>query len=175
MADGFDNDVEATDEDWNIDDLLGGLDDDPAVEQAEQKADEDKVKLAKGQRKLAEKITRMEEQARIDKALSDFYDKATDTEKELADVLLAGVSDEQRVKKMIDLAKAKAKAMSPEDEAEEEAKDTEQAFSAPPSSAPAEVEDEWAPIREATRKGDTHASFIEFFNAPGPGKGVPGQ
>lgn len=175
MAEGFDNDVEAAEEDWNIDDLLGGLDDDPVVDAAEQKADEDKVKLAKGQRKLAEKISRMEEQSRIDKTLSDFYDKATDTEKELADVLLAGVSDEQRVKKMIDLARAKAKAMSPETEEEEEAKDTEKAFSAPPPSAPASVEDEWAPVREATRKGDTHAAFVEFFNAPGPGKGIPGQ
>ena len=80
MAGEFDNDVATAEDDWNIDDLLGGIDDDPVVEAVEQKADDDKAKLAKGQRKLAEKISRMEEQARIDKTLSEFYDKASDTE-----------------------------------------------------------------------------------------------
>jgi len=174
MADGFDNDeAQGTGEDdWSIDELLADFDDDPAAQEAESKADEDKLKLAKGQRKLAEKISRMEEKARIEKTLSEFYAAASDTEKEVADVLLAGVNDEARVKKMVDLAKAKAKAMEPEDE-EAEAKATEDAFAAPPPSGPAQVEDEWAPIREAARKGDTHASFLEFFAAPGPGKGAP--
>jgi hypothetical protein len=152
-----------TDE-WDIDELLKEYE--PEVEEAEKKADDSTAKLTKGMRKLAERQARMEEKQRVEKLTNEFYEKASDGEKELADVLLAGVSDEGRVKKMLDLAKAKAKAMSTdEQEAEESAEEetTEKAFA--PAVAPSHVtqKDPWEPVIEAARSGDPHASFLEFM------------
>lgn len=153
--------VDTADE-WDIDELLKEFE--PEVEQVEKQTDDQTAKLTKGMRKLAEKQAKLEEQARVDKLTGDFYEKATDDEKELADVLLAGVADEGRVKKMLDLAKAKAKSLQTEEEEaeEKEAEETDKAFAPAVAPAPAQVDDPWKPVLEQVKAGNTHASFLEF-------------
>ena len=166
------DDITQTD-DWDIDEMLKEFE--PEVEEAEHKADDQVAKVAKSVRKLAERQAKNEEQARIDKAVAEFYEKASEAERELADVLLAGVSDEKKVKNMIDLAKAKAKAMSKsEEEVAEDAeeKDTGEAFAAPPQPYHQPPSDPWEPVLERARAGDVHASFLEFM---ADSDGFPGQ
>lgn len=159
MADEFDTNSE----DWDIDELLQEFE--PDVEEAEKEADNQVAKVTKGMRKLAERQAKMEEQARIEKLTSDFYAKANEDERQLADVLLAGVVDEKKVKTMLDLAKAKAQAMSAgsteEEEAQEE-EDTSKAFAAPAAPSHVAPTDPWEPVLERARAGDVHASFLEF-------------
>jgi hypothetical protein len=150
-------------ESWDMDELLAEFE--PQVEVAEKKADDANLKLAKGMKRLAEKQEKMEERERVEKLLADFDSKASDEEKELADVLLAGITDEGRVKKMIDLAKAKAKALKTDAEAEEEAEaaDTEAAFAPVAGPSHEKVDDPWEPVLEQARRGDVHSSFLEFI------------
>ncbi len=152
-----------TDEDdFDLEDLTPYED---VAEEEEQKSDELVMKLAKQQRKLAERQAKMEAQAARDKLIADFYATAKDEEKELADVLLAGVSEPDKVKKMLDLAKAKVSKLAPSDEEEEE-KSVEEAFSAAPSVSPPEIIDKGKETAERTRKGDASAAWLEFLAAP---------
>ena len=123
------------------------------------------MKLAKQQRKLAERQAKMEAQAARDKLIADFYAAAKDEEKELADVLLAGVTEPDKVQKLLDLAKAKASKLAPGDEEDEE-KSVEEAFSAAPSVSPPEIIDKGKETAERTRKGDAGAAWLEFLAAP---------
>lgn len=155
MADELDT---QTADDWDLDELLKEFE--PEVDEAEKKADDQVAKVTKGMKKIAERQARMEEQARVERLTDEFYKSASDEEKELADVLLAGVADEARVKKMLDLAKAKAKAISAGDEtakeeAEEKAEedDTEKAFSPPANGVPPRPRDPEADLIERIGKG----------------------
>lgn len=152
-----------TDEDdFDLEDLTPYED---VAEEEEQKSDELVMKLAKQQRKLAERQAKMEAQSARDKLIADFYATAKDEEKELADVLLAGVSEPDKVKKMLDLAKAKVSKLAPSDEEDEE-KSVEEAFSAAPSVSPPEIIDKGKETAEKTRKGDPSAAWLEFLAAP---------
>lgn len=162
MADEVDNTIQ-TDDEWDIDELLKEFE--PEVEEAEKKADDREAKNTKAIRKLAERQAKAEERERVEKLTGEFYAKASDEAKALADVLLAGVSDETKVKRMLDLADAKAKAMATDVEAEEAAEeaDTEKSFAAPPQPYHQAPDDPWKPVIERVKAGDTHASFIEFM------------
>jgi hypothetical protein len=138
---------------------------DDVAEEEEKKSDELVMKLAKQQRKLAERQAKMEAQAARDKLIADFYAAAKDEEKELADVLLAGVTEPDKVQKLLDLAKAKASKLAPGDEEDEE-KSVEEAFSAAPSVSPPEIIDKGKETAERTRKGDAGAAWLEFLAAP---------
>lgn len=140
------------------------------AEQEEKKADDLVVKLAKNQRKLAEKQAALEAQAEREKMVADFYAKATDEAKEFADVLLAGVAEPQKVKQMLDLAEAKAATITgeatPAQEEAAEEDDVEKAFSAPPPVSAPEVRDIGKETAERTRSGDAAAGWMEFLAAP---------
>lgn len=153
-----------TDEDdFDLEDLTPYED---VAEEEEQKSDELVMKLAKQQRKLAERQAKMEAQATRDKLIADFYATAKDEEKELADVLLAGVTEPDKVQKLLDLAKAKASKLAPSSDEEEEEKSVEEAFSAAPSVSPPEIIDKGKETAEKTRKGDPSAAWLEFLAAP---------
>lgn len=155
-------------EDLDWDDLLGDFE--PEAEQEEKKLDGEIVKLAKNQRKIAERQARMEAQAERDKLVGDFYAHATDEAKQFADVFLAGVTEPDKVKKMLDLAQAKAKAVTPEaPDEEEDDGDVEKALSTPLESAGMAPKDPAKERAERTKNGDLHAAFIEFMDAPATG------
>lgn len=146
---------------------------DSVAENEEKKADDLVVKLAKQQRKLAEKQAKMEAQAEREKLVTEFYARASDEAKEFADVLLAGVGEPEKVKKMLDLAEAKAAKVSGTATAEQadtmDEAEVEAAFStAPPVAAP-EVRDVGRETADATRKGDPKAGWLEFLAAPSSG------
>jgi hypothetical protein len=158
------------DEDW--DDLLEVYE--PEVENAEKGMDDAITKLAKNQRKLAEKQQKMEAQAERERIVEEFYKDANDTEKELADVFLAGVTDPDKVKKMVDLAKSKAKALAgdsdePAEDADEDEGDDD-ALSAPVQTSAMRPKDKRKELAEKARAGDVHASFTEFMDAPATAK-----
>lgn len=142
---------------------------DEVAEEEEKKSDDIVVRLAKQQRKLAEKQAKMEAQAEREKLITEFYSSADDAAKEFADVLLAGVSEPDKVKKMLDLAKAKAEKMrgdAQESVEESEEKSVEDAFSAAPAVSPPEIMDKGKETAERTSKGDPQAAWWEFLAAP---------
>jgi hypothetical protein len=140
------------------------------AEVEEKKTDDVYVKLSKQQRRLAEKQARMEAQLEREKLITDFYGKASDEAKEFADVLLAGVAEPEKVKKMLDLAEAKAAKVAgratPEQEAEADEAEVEAAFAAPVASSPPEIRDVGKETADKTRQGDSKAAFWEFLAAP---------
>lgn len=164
MAEHFDNETE---EDFDYSDLEPY---EEVAEEEEKKTDDVYAKLSKQQRKLAEKQARMEAQLEREKLVADFYAKASDEAKEFADVLLAGVGDPEKVKKMLDLADAKAAKIagkaSPEQEAVADEAEVEAAFAAPVASSPPEVRDVGRETAEKTRAGDANAAWLEFLAAP---------
>jgi len=143
---------------------------DEVAEDEEKKSDDIVVRLAKQQRRLAEKQAKLEAQSERDKLVTEFYSTADDTAKEFADVLLAGVAEPDKVRKMLDLATAKAAKVAgaepQESEEEEEEKNVEEAFSAAPSVAAPEIMDKGRETAERTRKGDPGAAWLEFLAAP---------
>ena len=143
-------------------------------EEKQEKAKDDVVtKLTKQNRQLAERQAKMEAQLERDRLISDFYAKEDDDAKEFADVLLAGVADPQKVKKMLELAKSKAekvKGDKPEETPEEKDEGEVAAFAAPPlGNAPPEVRDVGKETSERTAKGDVQAAWWEFLAAPSMG------
>jgi hypothetical protein len=165
------NDNPAPEEDWSIDDL-DGLDEDPSVTSEEKKLDEVIANQGKVIRKVAEKVAQQERQAEIDKLTGDFYAAADETEKELAEVVLPGLDDPQKIKKAIDLVKAKAAKMRPQGEDEgsessEDESDDEHALSPPVSSSPPRVKNPLADLAEKTRRGDNKAALQEFMHYGG--------
>jgi hypothetical protein len=156
------------DSDLDWDDLLSPYEEE--AEEAEDEKDSAVAKLAKNQRKLAEKQAKMEAQNAREKLVAEFYSTASDSEKELADVFLAGVADPAKVKQMIDLAKAKAKALNggePEQEEETEDEDgDDDALSAPVAPTAIAPRDKVRERAEKAARGDVHASFSEFMDAP---------
>ena len=140
------------------------------AEAEERKVDDEQAKRSKSQVKLAAKVEAMEKQIERDKLVSDFYAKANESEQEFADVLLAGVSDPQKVKKMLELAKAKAATLagtaSTEEVEQSDEADVEAAFSAPPPVGAPEVRDIGKETAEKTRSGDAKSAFMEFLAAP---------
>lgn len=156
-----------TDDDFDYSDLEPY---EAEAEEHEEAKDDVIVKLTKNQRKLAERQARIEAQAKREKLLSDFYATASDTAKELADVLIAGVSDPDRVKKMLELAEAKAaqieSAASKESEDSAEEGEAEKAFAPPLAVSPPEVNDRGKETKEKTRRGDPAAAWLEFLAAP---------
>lgn len=159
------DEVEKTEEDLDWEDLLQEYE--PEAEEQERKVDDTIEKLTKNQRRLAERQARMEAQAEREKLVNDFYAKASEDAKAFADVLLAGVAEPDRVKKMLELAGAKALALAPaatEESSDDE--DVEQAFSNPVESANAQPRDPAKERAERTRKGDVHAAFTEFMDLP---------
>lgn len=165
------DEVEKSEEDMNWDDLLAEYE--PEAEEQENKMDEAVAKLTANQRKLAERQQRMEAQNEREKLINAFYEKANEDAKAFADVFLAGVVEPEKVKKMLELAQAKAHALAPadtEDSSEEE--DVEKAFSNPVESANAQPRDPAKERAERTRKGDIHAAFQEYMSFPATG-GVP--
>lgn len=171
MAEETDPIITDDNDDWTMDDIDALLSsNEPDIEAAEKQADKDTIKLAKSMKKLGERQAKMEERGRVEKLTSEFYASASDEEKELADVLLAGVSDEAKTKKMLDLAKAKAKAMgASEQEAEEttEEEATSEAFAAPTASSHQSPNDPEADAerfrRERQNAGDSRAALAGFL------------
>jgi len=159
--------VEATDEEWNLDDLLPD-DDDPVVEEAEHKLDDVIQKQSKAIRRVAERQAEAERKTEVERLTTEAYKDATETEKELFDIYVAGLSEPSKVKRAIDAAKAKAAKIDgkPEPESDAESEDTteaEAAFAPPVGNAPPRVEDKGAQLTERTRKGDTRAALQEFI------------
>ena len=150
-------------DDWSIEDLFP--DEEVVVEEAEHELDKVIQNQSRAIRKIAERQARTERQSEIEKLTSEFYASADETERELADVLLPGLSEPDKVKKALDLAKAKAKALRPKEEDSEDAAATEAAaaFTPPVGNAPPRVDDPMAKLAERTRKGDARAAFEEFF------------
>lgn len=137
------------------------------AEEQEARVDETIASLAKNQKKLAAKLAAREQQEQRDKLVGDFYAKASPEARELADVLIAGVSEPEKVKRLLELAEAKAAnltAAKTEEAAEEE--NVEKAFSPPVPTSPPEVRDEGKETAERTRKGDPQAAWWEFLAAP---------
>jgi hypothetical protein len=167
MAEQFDAEGE---EDFDYTDLEPY---EEVAEEEEKKTDDVYAKLTKNQRKLAERQSRMEAQLEREKLVADFYGKASDEAKEFADVLLAGVAEPEKVKKMLDLAEAKAAkgagTATPEQTDTAEEAEVEAAFAAPISSSPPEVRDVGKETAEKTRAGDASAAFLEFLAAPESG------
>ena len=161
---------QATD-DWDWDDLLSEFE--PEVEAAEKGADDAITKLTKNQRKIAERQAKMEAQAKREKLVSDFYAKASETEREFADVFLAGVTEPDKVSKMLELAPSKARAIAGEPEPaaaaadadDDDDEDVGDALAAPVSGR-VEPKDPRRQLAERTKKGDMKAAFIEFMDAP---------
>lgn len=158
---------QTTDDDFDYSDLEPY---EEVAEEEEKKTDDLVVKLAKNQRKLAEKQAAFEAQAQREKMVADFYAKASDEAKEFADVLLAGVSEPDKVKKMLDLAEAKAAKIAgtatPEQAEQVEEDEVAKAFSAPPPVGAPEVRDVGKETAERTRSGDPQAAWWEFLAAP---------
>lgn len=167
MADQFDAETE---EDFDYSDLEPY---EEVAEEEDKKTDDVYAKLTKNQRKLAERQARMEAQLEREKLVAEFYGKASDEAKEFADVLLAGVAEPEKVKKMLDLAEAKAakvagNATPAQEETAEEA-EVEAAFAAPVAASPPEVRDIGRETAAATAKGDAKAAWLEFLAAPSKG------
>jgi len=157
--------VEEQSDDWDIDELLG--DDDPVVEAEERKLDTEVQSLKKATRKIAEKQAEGERKAAVERLTSDFYSNASDTERELADVLLPGLSEPGKVKAALDLAKAKAAKLDggnkPVEESEESDDSAAAAFAPPVQSGAPRVEDPDEKILDRIAHGDTKAALAYWL------------